>query len=83
MNSFSLISNCAEGLNDSQIRTALEQSLTDVIDACKQMGAEPFLFADRAARSFLTISDWQQYDWLSHFLESEFSVQVELESSDA
>ena len=30
MNSFSLISNCAEGLNDSQIRTALEQSLTDV-----------------------------------------------------
>lgn len=30
MNSFSLILNCAEGLNDSQIRTALEQSLTDV-----------------------------------------------------
>lgn len=30
MNSFSLISNSPEGLNDSQLRTALEQSLTDV-----------------------------------------------------
>lgn len=30
MNGFSLISNSPEGLNDSQLRTALEQSLTDV-----------------------------------------------------
>lgn len=62
-----------EGLEE-----ALEQDLQDTIAFCQQMGAEPFQFAEIAARSFATIDQWRSYDWIRHFVQSDVDVNVNL-----
>jgi len=31
--------------------------------------------------AFLTVGDWQQFDWISRFLESEISIDVQIFST--
>lgn len=63
------------------IQAELEQRLTDVIHTCQQMGAEPFGFAATAAAAFLTVHDWTQFDWLSHFKSSQINVSVQIHNA--
>lgn len=59
-------------------RKALTRELMETVSACKDMGAEPFQFAEIAARSFPTLERWQAYDWRAHWLESEVNIEVEV-----
>lgn len=71
-------------LPDSEItdaeaaQKALTRELMETVSACKRMGAEPFQFAEIAARSFSTLERWQAYDWRARWLESEVNVEVEV-----
>ena len=71
-------------LPDSEItdaeaaQKALTRELMETVSACKRMGAEPFQFAEVAARSFSTLERWQAYDWRARWLESEVNVEVEV-----
>ena len=67
-----------EGLN-----RAIESDLVGIIDACKRMGAEPFGFAEVAARSFPTIDEWIDYDWHSHFLNSRIEASATIAVENA
>lgn len=75
-------------LPDSEItdpesaRTALTQALTGTIDACKGFGAEPFQFAEIAARAFPTLERWMAYGWRARWLKSEVNVEVEVTRRD-
>jgi len=59
---------------------SLEEDLRDAVNACKAIGAEPFEFAEVAARSFLTIADWQAYGWREKFADSEIRFKIKLNS---
>ena len=62
---------------------AIESDVTEIIDVCKRMGAEPFGFAEVAARSFLTIDEWLDYDWHSQFLNSRIEVAASIAIENA
>lgn len=59
-------------------REALNRELMETVSACKRMGAEPFQFAEIAARSFPTLERWQAYGWRAHWLASEVTVDAEI-----
>jgi len=63
------------------LQSALEEAFTDAIEACRRMGAEPLRLAEKAASAFLTIEDWQEFNWTDHFLESEIDVGIRIFSS--
>ena len=75
---------CVALLPDSEItdaeaaQKALTRELMETVSACKRMGAEPFQFAEIAARSFSTLERWQTYDWRARWLESEVNIKVEV-----
>ena len=48
----------------------------NVIEICKLMKAEPFDFSGSAAGSFLTIEEWERFDWLQHFLSSDIHIDI-------
>ncbi|HIS84518.1 MAG TPA: hypothetical protein IAB50_02945 [Candidatus Faecivicinus avistercoris] len=57
---------------------ALEAELMKAVDACKAIGAEPFQFAEVAARRFATLDDWIAYGWRERFIDSEVEINVDL-----
>ena len=61
---------------------ALEEALAGAVDACKAIGAEPFQFAEVAARRFATLEDWIDYGWRDRFLESEVEIHVDLKAEN-
>lgn len=61
-----------------EISAMLEADIIGVIDLCRQAGAEPFGFADRAASQFSTLEKWNGYAWRERFEECELNVDVEI-----
>lgn len=61
---------------------ALEAALMDAVEACKALGAEPFQFAEVAARGFATLDEWIGYGWRQRFLDSAVEIDVQLKSEN-
>lgn len=61
-----------------EISAMIEADIIGVIDMCRQAGAEPFGFADRAASKFSTLEKWNEYGWREQFKECELNVEVEV-----
>lgn len=61
-----------------EISGMIEADIINVIDICRQAGAEPFGFADRASSKFSTLEKWNEYGWREHFKECELNIQVEV-----
>lgn len=64
--------------NANQIAQTLRERILATIDRCKRMGVEPFQFADIAAGGFATIGEWLDYDWHSHFADSEIDLRIQI-----
>lgn len=58
------------------LEKALEESVVNTLEVCRRMNTEPFGFAEHAASHFLTLKDWESFDWLSHFSQSDIDVNV-------
>ena len=56
----------------------MEEEIISLIETCRSLGAEPFGFADIAARNFLTLPDWEAYGWRSRFPGASLRVKVEI-----
>jgi len=56
----------------------LELQLMNTINACKAMKAEPFQFAETAARHFPTLRRWQAFHWSERFIASDPDINVRL-----
>ena len=67
----------------SSLEREIERALTDVVQVCQRMGSEPFGFAEDAAASFLTLNEWQAFDWRTAYERAPLRVNVEIHSPDA
>lgn len=65
------------------LRKKLTDDLEKVIEYTQTMSVEPFGFAERAARGFLTLSDWVAYDWKKHYQDARIEIDLRLAQSDA
>ena len=61
-----------------EIAAMMEADIIGARDICRQAGAEPFGFADRAASKFSTLEKWNEYGWREQFMECELNVDVEV-----
>ena len=65
--------------NNSVIRAMFEEGQ----NMAREFGAEPFGFAEKAARSFLTIDAWRQYNWDQKFIDAKIEIELSFARSDA
>lgn len=63
------------------VENALEKVLEDGIKRtfakCKALKTDVFIFGASAVKNFLTIPEWEEYNWLSKFPESDLTVKVD------
>lgn len=69
--------------NEDVLRSSLTTDMKNTIRAAQDMGVEPFGFAERAARNFLTLDDWLEYDWHEQFKNAEIDIKLSFAHSDA
>lgn len=67
---------------DEVMASALEEALQSTISAAQRMHADPFGFAEVAARRFLTLEDWVAYDWRERFQTAEVEIKLHFTHAD-
>lgn len=73
-----------EKIPDKEVlRKKLTDDLERIIEYTQTMNVEPFGFAEHAARRFLTLSDWLEYDWKKHYQDAQIEIELHLAQSDA
>lgn len=77
---FSIVSS-SRSVQIPRLEDALKKSVLRSIDTCRKLKSEPFDFAEIAARHFLTVADWEAFDWNSQFLKSDIHVNVKVHDS--
>lgn len=70
-------------IEEDKLIESLESDIRATIEATQQMGADPFGFAERAARKFPTLNDWIAFDWDKKFSEAEIEINISLARSEA
>ncbi|NLX64754.1 MAG: Ger(x)C family spore germination protein [Clostridiaceae bacterium] len=55
----------------------LIKGIKDTFEKCKEMKADVFDFGTTAAMQFWTIPEWEEYNWLEKFSQSELEVDVD------
>ena len=58
------------------MRSTLTEDMLKVINAAQDMRAEPFGFSGAAAGHFLTLEEWQEFDWKQRFQEAEIEIKL-------
>lgn len=69
--------------DEAALRRDLANDLETLIAYTQQMNIEPFGFAERAARKFLTLSDWMEFDWKKQYANADVEVKLDFAQSDA
>lgn len=47
------------------------------IDKCRALGVDVFGFGEKAVTHFLTIQEWEEYNWLGQFKDAEITTEVD------
>ncbi|AEY66489.1 Ger(x)C family spore germination protein [Clostridium sp. BNL1100] len=59
------------------LKGSIEDGVSKTVEKVqKQMGTDIFGFGYYAASKFLTINDFEKYNWLSHFIDAKINVSV-------
>ncbi len=66
-----------QGELESMIKEYLLDGINRTIKKTQELNADIFGFGESMAGNFFTITEWENYNWLSHYKES--SIQVSLE----
>ena len=69
--------------DEERLRANIEQDIRQTISAAQTMNCEPFGFAQKAAKHFLTIDDWLSYDWKEQFRNARIDIELHIARSDA
>lgn len=69
--------------NEALLKAELQRDIEALIKTTQQAGVEPFGFAERAARNFLTLSDWVDFDWKRQYSNAQIDVDLRFAQSDA
>ena len=62
------------------IEESLKSDLEDVISKCQKLKVEPFGFADKAAKEFVSNREYEEFDWLSRFSKAFVEVNLHINS---
>ncbi|MGE5415357.1 MAG: Ger(x)C family spore germination protein [Acidobacteriota bacterium] len=54
----------------------IKKKLDETIAKCQRVDSDVFRFGDQASMQFLTIQEWEKYDWLSQFKEAQITTAV-------
>ena len=73
------VSNQDHPISEEKLRDSLQGDIAALIEHAQRMGAEPFGFSEVAARSFLTLDQWQQYDWRERFRSADVEIKLRFE----
>lgn len=73
------VSNQDQYIDEEELAGRLRGDLEALIDRCQEMGAEPFGFAEVAARNFATLEAWQNYDWRRKFEQAQVEIRLRFE----
>ncbi len=63
---------------EKSIARELKQDIDKLFDKCKKTGGDVFGFGGIAARQFVTVEEWEQYNWFKNFENTEINTTVEL-----
>jgi len=61
---------------------AISRDLKALIERCQAMGVEPFGFAEKAAKRFVTVEDWLDYRWREQFMRADVEVIAHISGPD-
>lgn len=61
---------------EDALENYLIQGIEKTFEKCKEFKADVFNFGTTAVLQFWTIPEWEEYNWLSKFPESELKVEV-------
>jgi len=64
-------------LEDEFEKIVLE-GIASVIQKCQSLNTDVLKFGDAAAKNFLTIGDWESYNWNNHFKDAAVSIEVKV-----
>ena len=59
---------------------AMAEAVTHCVHACQSRALDPFGFAERAARYFLTAAGWQRFHWREKYAAAPLEVRVRVRS---
>jgi len=62
---------------EKAVEQHLKTSLDDVIKKCQFLNCDVFGFGQSAVRHFLTIEEWEAYNWKGHFKEATVNTEIE------
>lgn len=69
--------------NESKLKSDLTNELISLIGHTQDIGVEPFGFAERAAKKFLTLTDWIDFNWKTHYANAKIEIKLRFAQSDA
>lgn len=69
--------------NESELKIQLTRDIEETIAHTQQLGVEPFGFAERTAKNFLTLRDWIDFDWKNKYKNAQLEIKLHFAQSDA
>lgn len=61
---------------ENAFKAYIKANLDKTIEKCKKLKADVFSFGETAVRQFLTIQEWESYNWLGRFKDAEVTTEV-------
>ncbi len=69
-------------LSTEALKMLLLERLNEMTAYCQSCGADPFRYAEYAARQFTDVKQWLEYDWRRRFPQAQIRYQVEIRRSE-
>jgi len=63
---------------EDEFEITVLDGIASVIQKCQDLNIDVLKFGDAAAKSFLTIGDWESYNWNTHFKEATVTIEVKV-----
>ncbi len=70
------------GLSTDALRQLLLQRLNELTAYCQSCASDPFRYAEYAARQFIDVDRWIEYDWRSRFPQAQINYEVEVKKRE-
>lgn len=61
---------------EEEFRKLIKDQIDKTIKKCQNVNSDVFKFGSVAAMHFLTIPEWEEYNWLSHFKDTQVNTEV-------
>ncbi len=71
------------GIDPRALESNMYTELHNMFEYAKQMGVEPFGFAECAARNFAAIKNFSDFGWKLKFKKADFDITVNVQRADA